>query len=59
MTLYAAIAGLGAIGGERLGGLCTEFCSWRWVFFVNVPVGVLLVAAPLALRTARGERLPC
>lgn len=57
MTLYAAMAGLGAIGGELLGGVFTEFGSWRWVFFVNVPVGILLlVAAPLALPVARGAK---
>ncbi|MEV6767258.1 MFS transporter [Nocardia sp. NPDC051030] len=57
MTLYAAMAGLGAIGGELLGGVFTEFLSWRWVFFVNVPVGIALLAvAPLALPAARGAR---
>jgi EmrB/QacA subfamily drug resistance transporter len=45
----AAAAGGGATGWV-LGGLLTEYADWRWVFFVNVPVGVVvlpLVAAAL------------
>ena len=37
------------------GGLLTKYAGWEWIFFVNVPVGVLLfVAAPF--RVAESER---
>jgi MFS family permease len=52
----AAAAGGGATGWV-LGGLLTEYADWRWVFFVNVPVGVVvlpLIAA--ALRRIPGRR---
>lgn len=48
--IYAAVAGAGAAIGLILGGVLTDLLSWRWVLFVNVPIGVLLaVAAPYAL----------
>ena len=40
--VYAAVSGAGAAIGLILGGLLTQLLSWRWVFFVNVPIGVLL-----------------
>ena len=47
--LTAAARSGGALGGV-IGGLLTGLLSWRWVFFVNVPLGViLLVAAVWAL----------
>jgi EmrB/QacA subfamily drug resistance transporter len=52
---FTAVAMGGASLGLVLGGLITQWASWRWVFFVNVPVGALvLAAAPVLLaRTAR------
>ena len=47
---YTAIASVGGPAGLVLGGLITTYLSWRWVMFVNVPVGLALVAlAPRAL----------
>src|SRR5260370_5007758 len=47
MGVYAAMSGGGAAVGLVAGGLLTSYLSWRWVFFVNVPIGILvaLVAA--------------
>jgi EmrB/QacA subfamily drug resistance transporter len=45
---FAAISGGGGAVGLLLGGLLTDALSWQWVFFVNVPVGV--IALLLALR---------
>ena len=43
--VYAAVSGAGAAIGLILGGLLTEYLSWRWVLFVNAPIGVLIAAA--------------
>ena len=52
---YAAVSMGGASLGLVLGGLITEWVSWRWVLFINVPVGILVVLiAPLFINeTAR------
>jgi EmrB/QacA subfamily drug resistance transporter len=43
--VYAAMAGAGSAAGLVLGGVLTTYASWRWVLFVNVPIGVLVAAA--------------
>lgn len=46
--LYSVIGGVGAALGLILGGVLTDIASWRWVLFVNIPIGVLvLVLTPL------------
>jgi EmrB/QacA subfamily drug resistance transporter len=46
--VFAAVSGSGAAVGLLAGGMLTSWLSWRWVFFVNVPIGILLaVVAPL------------
>ena len=51
LGIYGALSALGAGVGALLGGLLTSTLGWRWVFFVNVPVGVLvLILTPLLLR---------
>ncbi|MFI6602187.1 MFS transporter [Nonomuraea sp. NPDC050536] len=45
---YAAVSGSGAAIGLIAGGMLTDWISWRWVLFINVPIGVvLLILAPL------------
>ncbi|MDQ1696715.1 MAG: hypothetical protein QOJ03_2068 [Frankiaceae bacterium] len=44
LAVWGAIAGAGGAVGLLLGGVIVEALSWRWVFFVNVPVGALLLA---------------
>src|SRR4051794_22472476 len=49
--VYAAVSGAGAALGLILGGLLTEYLSWRWVLFVNVPIGIAIAAAtPFVLK---------
>jgi EmrB/QacA subfamily drug resistance transporter len=45
MAIWSAIAAGGGAVGLLLGGLLTDLASWRWIFFVNVPVGVALAVA--------------
>jgi EmrB/QacA subfamily drug resistance transporter len=57
MVAYGAMAGLGITLGLVLGGVLTQVASWRWVFLVNVPIGVLLlIAAPRVLPESVGVR---
>jgi EmrB/QacA subfamily drug resistance transporter len=48
LGIYTGVVMGGASLGLVLGGVITEWLSWRWVLFINVPIGVLVVAiAPL------------
>jgi DHA2 family multidrug resistance protein len=50
MALWAGAAQLGSIGGPALGGWLTEALSWRWVFYINLPIGALAFVGLLTLR---------
>jgi EmrB/QacA subfamily drug resistance transporter len=54
LGIWGAVAGAGGAAGVLLGGILTSGLSWRWVLFVNVPIG--LIAALLAPRTLRESR---
>ncbi|MBT2211532.1 MFS transporter [Actinomadura sp. NEAU-AAG7] len=55
LSVFSAVSGAGGAIGMLVGGVLTEAGSWRWVFFINVPVGVVLaLLAPRVLaETAR------
>src|SRR3954467_2682744 len=56
LAVWGAIAGAGGAIGLLLGGLIVEVLSWRWVFFVNVPIGaVVLALAPRIVPESRSE----
>ena len=44
LGIYGAASGSGAAVGVLLGGVLTSYLSWSWVFFINVPVGALVLA---------------
>ena len=49
LGIYAAITAGGAAIGLIAGGFLTEYASWRWVFFVNLPIAALAVFGALAV----------
>lgn len=49
LAIWGAVASGGAAAGVLLGGILTEYLNWRWNFFVNVPVGLIIMA--LAYKT--------
>src|SRR6266545_160427 len=58
LGVWGAVGGFGAAAGVLLGGILTDALSWEWIFFVNVPVGVIgFVAAPLLLKESRDASL--
>jgi len=58
LGVWGAVGGFGAAAGVLLGGILTDALSWEWIFFVNVPVGVLaFVLAPILLAESRDARV--
>src|SRR6266511_4282354 len=56
LGVWSAVLASGGAIGMLAGGLLTQYASWRWVLFVNVPVGALLLAAtPRVVPAAPGE----
>jgi MFS family permease len=49
MGVWAGVAAGGAAVGVLLGGILTQYLSWRWNFFVNVPVGIFVVFGAMRL----------
>src|SRR6202165_5351954 len=53
LGVYGAVAGAGGALGLLLGGVLTNFATWRWVLFVNVPIGIVLaIVAPRVLASS-------
>jgi EmrB/QacA subfamily drug resistance transporter len=48
LGLWSGVLGVGVALGPLVGGVLVDQASWRWVFFINVPIGVLCFAASLA-----------
>jgi MFS family permease len=49
LGVYGAMAGLGAVVGLLLGGAPTDYLSWRWVLFVNVPIAAMVLLGTVVL----------
>ncbi len=54
--MFSSIVPIGGLVGPVLGGVFVAYLSWRWIFLVNVPIGILLVL--LALRYIPATRQP-
>jgi EmrB/QacA subfamily drug resistance transporter len=56
LGIWGAVAGAGGAAGVLLGGILTSSLSWRWVLFVNVPIGLIAATlAPLLLLESHSE----
>lgn len=54
--VFAAVSGSGAAIGLLAGGMLTSWLSWRWVLFVNVPIGILIaLLAPLYINESERQ----
>jgi len=57
LGVWGAVAGAGGAAGVLLGGVLTEYLSWRWVLFVNVPIAAgAVLLAPRLVPESRDER---
>ncbi len=57
LGIWGALGGGGAAVGVLAGGLLTRYAGWEWIFYVNVPVGALVLAlTPRFVRESRSER---
>ncbi len=52
--VWGATGGLGVALGPVIGGAITEYASWQWIFWVNVPIGLLLLPVLFGVRESRG-----
>ncbi len=58
LGVWGAVGGFGAAAGVLLGGVLTDSLSWEWIFFVNIPVGlVALGLIPVLLSESRDSRV--
>ncbi|MEU5540301.1 DHA2 family efflux MFS transporter permease subunit [Streptomyces sp. NPDC020362] len=47
--IWGAVAGLAAIAGPTLGGLLVTAFGWRWIFLINLPIGIVVLAGTFAV----------
>ncbi|WP_122781211.1 MFS transporter, partial [Pseudomonas viridiflava] len=53
---FSSMYAVASVAGPVLGGLMTEYLSWRWVFLINLPLGIF--ALVVAWRTLKGLPIP-
>src|SRR5712691_11042708 len=47
--IWAGVAGLATLAGPTIGGAIVTYVDWRWIFFVNVPIGIAALVATFAI----------
>ncbi|WP_052339814.1 MFS transporter [Gorillibacterium massiliense] len=62
MGVWGALGGLMSAGGPVLGGLLAEHADWQWIFFINIPTGIItfllcLVLIPESIDTTASKRI--
>jgi EmrB/QacA subfamily drug resistance transporter len=58
LGVWGAVGGFGAAAGVLLGGVLTDALSWEWIFYVNIPVGLVALAlTPRLLGESRDTRV--
>ncbi len=56
LGIWGAASGSGGAAGVLLGGALTSALSWSWIFFINVPVGLMVIGlSPVLLRESRAD----
>jgi EmrB/QacA subfamily drug resistance transporter len=56
LGIWSAMAAIGGASGALFGGILTDLLSWRWIFYINIPIGLLtIVAARAALVDTKAE----
>ncbi len=59
LGIFSGITGCALIIGPAIGGLITEHLGWRWIFWINLPIGLIAIAMVLArLRESFGPASP-
>jgi EmrB/QacA subfamily drug resistance transporter len=56
LGLNAVVASLGVSAGPTIGGIITQLLTWRWIFYVNVPVGIIVLLAAFYFYKEKHER---